>query len=267
MYEVFCDNAKDASGLLHPNFYQAIVTSPPYFGLRVYGDDEREVGANQTLDEYIDELVGVFESLKFSLRDDGVLWVNIGDCYNGSTGAGTDYHEGGRKEGKNKWGMRSVQGLAPKNLIGVPWRFALAMQEAGWILRSEVVWWKTKAYPQQESYIKRPIPAHETVFMFSKSPDYQWNATGKRFSVWRMSPTSRNPHEAPFPLQLPMECILASTNEGDWVLDPFAGSGTTGEAALICGRSATLIELYPESAEVCRQRLAGVSLAKDVEWV
>lgn len=264
MYEVINADFRDV--VLERKF-QTCITSPPYFGLRNYGEDEREVGFEQSLDEYIEDLVGVFRKVADHLTEDGTLWVNIGDCYNGSTGAGTDYHEGGRKSSKRKWGARFVEGLKPKNLIGVPWRFALAMQADGWILRSEVIWSKTKSYPQQESYIKRPIPSHETVFMFSKSKDYRYNATGKRFSVWTMSPESRNSHEAPFPLQLPAECVAASTDEGDWVLDPFGGSGTTGVASLMLGRNCVMVDLYPECCEKMQQRLENVQQTDEVEWL
>tara|TARA_R110002167_G_scaffold56925_8_gene161340 strand:+ start:5255 stop:6049 length:795 start_codon:yes stop_codon:yes gene_type:complete len=246
--------------------YRSCVTSPPYFGMRSYGEDEKEIGKDETLDEYIAGLVEVFSKVRECLTDDGTLWLNVGDSYNGSGGAGSDYKEGGRKAGKNKWGSRNVSGLAPKNLIGVAWRLALALQADGWILRSEIIWSKTKSYPQPEAYIKRPIPKHETIFMFSKNPDYHYNATNS-FTVWEMSPVSKTTHEAPFPVELPERCIIASTDEGDWVIDPFGGSGTTGVAAHFLNRNATMVELYESSCESMRKRFDDMPATKGIEWV
>ena len=246
--------------------YRACITSPPYFGMRSYGEDDAEIGKGQTLDEYIEGLVEVFRKVRDSLTDDGTLWLNMGDCYNGSGGAGSDYKEGGRKASRNKWGSRSVNGLAPKNLLGVGWRLALALQADGWILRSEIIWNKSKAYPQPEAYIKRPIPRHETIFMFAKNPDYHY-VPDNLFTVWDMTPVSKSRHEAPFPVELPMKCVLASTDEGDWVLDPFAGSGTTAVAAQLTGRNSTMCELYPALADKMQKRLDDLPKSEGSEWL
>jgi len=246
--------------------YRCCVTSPPYFGMRSYGDSEEELGSDSSLDDYIEELCSAFDDVRELLTDDGTLWVNMGDCYNGSGGAGSDYKEGGIKEGRNKWGSRRVKGLAPKNLIGVGWRFAFAMQKRGWILRSEIIWSKTKSYPQPEAYIKRPIPKHETIFMFSKSHDYHYNAANL-FSVWEITPVSKSGHEAPYPVELAERCVLAGSDEGDWVLDPFAGSGTTAVAAITRRRNATMVELYPEIAKSMVERLNNTPDLADDSWV
>jgi site-specific DNA-methyltransferase (cytosine-N4-specific) len=246
--------------------YRSCVTSPPYFGLRSYGEDGQEIGKDQDLDEYIESLVEVFRKVRDSLTEDGTLWLNMGDCYNGSGGAGSDYKKGGRKEGRNKYGSRSVAGIAPKNLLGVAWRLALALQADGWILRSEIIWNKSKAYPQPEAYIKRPIPRHETIFMLAKNPDYHY-VPDNLFTVWDMTPVSKSGHEAPFPLDLPMKCILASTDEGDWVLDPFSGSGTTAVAAQLANRNSTMCELYPDVAERMAERLASLPDVEGKDWL
>jgi len=246
--------------------YRACVTSPPYFGLRSYGENEDEIGKDQTLDEYIQSLVEVFRKVRDSLTDDGTLWLNMGDCYNGSGGAGSDYKEGGRKATRNKWGSRSVDGIAAKNLLGVGWRLALALQADGWILRSEIIWNKSKAYPQPEAYIKRPIPRHETIFMLAKNPQYHY-VPDNLFTVWDMTPVSKSGHEAPFPLDLPMKCILASTDEGDWVLDPFAGSGTTAVACELANRNSTMCEIYEDVARRMGERLEALPKKNDNEWL
>jgi len=251
---------------LPANKFRCCVTSPPYFGLRSYGEDGREIGKGQTLDEYIDGLVEMFSKVRESLTEDGTLWLNMGDCYNGSGGAGSDYKEGGRKETRNKYGSRSVSSVAPKNLLGVPWRLALALQKDGWILRSEIIWNKSKAYPQPEAYIKRPVPRHETIFMFSRNPDYHY-VPDNLFTVWDMTPVSKSGHEAPYPVELPMKCVLASTDEGDWVLDPFAGSGTTAVAAQLSGRNSVMCELYPDVAERMAERLGALPDADGKDWL
>ena len=246
--------------------FRSCVTSPPYFGMRNYGDDEDELGKESDIEEYIDNLVKVFRKVRDSLTDDGTLWLNMGDSYNGSQGAGSDYKEGGRKEGRNKYGAKNLKGLAPKNLIGVGWRLALALQADGWILRSEIIWNKSKSYPQPEAYIKRPVPRHETIFMFAKSATYHY-VPDNLFPVWDMSPVSKSGHEAPFPVELPTKCILASTDKGDWVLDPFAGSGTTAVAADLLHRNSQMCELYEELAVKMTERIETLPKTDGMEWL
>jgi DNA modification methylase len=149
------------------------VTSPPYFGLRDYGV-EGQIGLERTPEEYVDKLVQVFREVRRVLRDDGTLWLNLGDSYNGSGGAGGDYNPGGLKEGQPKYPGRKVPGLKPKDLIGIPWMVALALRNDGWYLRSDIVWHKPNAMP--ESVTDRPTKAHEYIFLFSKSQKYYYDA-------------------------------------------------------------------------------------------
>jgi site-specific DNA-methyltransferase (cytosine-N4-specific) len=256
----------DAKNFKTDRKFNACITSPPYFGLRKYGDNEQEIGT-ENLEEYIDSLCDVFDNVREHLTDDATLWVNIGDSYNGSGGAGSDYKKGGIKDGRNKYGSRNVKGLAKKNLIGVGWAFAQEMQSRGWILRSEIIWHKTKAYPQPENYIKRPIPNHERILMFSKSQKYKYTAGEEStFTVWSFPPVSKTSHEAPFPLDLPMRCLLLATDMGDWVIDPFGGSGTTAVACEIAGRNSTMVELYQATADKMCERLANFQ-PQDLEWL
>jgi len=154
----------------------AVITSPPYFGLRSYTDDAKEVGREETVAEYVQRLVDIFAEVHRVLKPAGVLWLNLGDSYNGSGGAGGDYGPGGCREGQSKYGRRSLteSGLKPKDLVGAPWRVALALQAWGWYLRSEVIW--SKPNPMPSSVLDRPVVSHETVFMLSKSRHYHFDA-------------------------------------------------------------------------------------------
>jgi len=155
------------------------VTSPPYFGLRDYGH-EGQIGLEPTPEEYVARLVEVFRGVRRVLADHGTLWLNLGDSYAGSWGAR------GRGEGTNAprpdletiYGTdapnRSVVGLKSKDLIGIPWRVAFALQADGWYLRSDIIWHKPN--PMPESVRDRPTKAHEYVFLLSKSPQYFYDA-------------------------------------------------------------------------------------------
>lgn len=163
---------------------QTIVTSPPYFGLRDYGEDE-QIGSESTVAEYVQSLVELFRELRRVLVDDGTLWLNLGDSYAGSaSGASgsprTAYREGSaradgaiRADGhsrRNRNGIGMIEGIAPKNLIGIPWRVAFALQDDGWVLRSDIIW--AKPNPMPESVSDRPTKAHEYLFLLSKGPRY-----------------------------------------------------------------------------------------------
>ena len=171
---------------------QTCVTSPPYYGLRDYGVDG-QIGLEETPEAYVDKLVQVFREVWRVLKDDGTLWLNLGDSYAGSGGAGGDYSTGGLKEGQPKWksnfeidrtkrtasrwggGNIPASGyLKPKNLIGIPWRVAFALQADGWWLRSDIIWHKPN--PMPESVTDRPTKSHEYIFLLSKSAQYYYDA-------------------------------------------------------------------------------------------
>lgn len=149
-----------------------VVTSPPYFGLRDYGVDG-QIGLEQTQEEYVQKMVEVFREVKRVLRDDGVCFVNLGDSYNGSGGAGGDYGSGGLKEGQPKYPGRKIATLKPKDLIGIPWRVAFALQADGWYLRQDIIWHKPN--PMPESVTDRCTKAHEYIFLLSKSARYYYD--------------------------------------------------------------------------------------------
>jgi DNA modification methylase len=273
------------SHTLPSNYVQCIVTSPPYFGHRQYSDNEDlsliEFGREKNHLEYTEKLITLFSELQRVLREDGTLWLNLGDTYR------------------------------DEQLLGIPWRVALRLQESGLILRSEIIWNKPNAMPS--SVKNRPTTSHEHIFLFSKSKKYLYNADairephvtfteaskmlggrnhfGKKNGTpengknkdnpnlhdgrWDQAfhPLGRNKrtvwdiplgkfrdaHFAVFPDALVKNCILAGTNEGDLVLDPFMGSGTTACAAKQFGRHFLGIELIQRYADMTMERIADIA--------
>lgn len=284
-------NCREALKLLPAGRVHCVVTSPPYFGLRDYGV-EVQIGLEQTPDEYVAEMVAVFREVRRVLRDDGTLWLNLGDSY----AANRSYQVTPTKHKSLDFGRSNAtkvpDGLKPKDLIGIPWRVAFALQADGWYLRQDVIWHKPN--PMPESVRDRCTKAHEYIFLLSKSERYYFDheaireeavrgAAGSRFdkgktalhqlerastkdrqedgrrnrrSVWTVAtePFSEA-HFAVFPPSLVEPCILAGCPKGGTVLDPFGGSGTTGLVADRLGRNAVLIELNPEYAEMARRRV------------
>lgn len=238
---------------------QCCVTSPPYWGLRDYGVDG-QIGLEQTPEAYVDEMVGVFREVWRVMADDGVLWLNLGDSYNGSGGAGGDYGVGGLKEGQPKYPGRKVETLKPKDLVGIPWRVAFALQADGWWLRQDIIW--AKPNPMPESVADRCTKAHEYLFMLTKSARYYFDnvaiaePTCNKRSVWTITTKPfKGAHFAVMPEALVEPCVLASSRPNDLVLDPFTGSGTVGVVALKHGRDFIGTELNPEYAEIARNRI------------
>ena len=239
---------------------QCIVTSPPYWGLRDY-NIPKQIGLEPTLPQFLNRLTSVFFEAKRVLADDGVLWLNIGDGY---TSGNRGWRAPDKKNPARAMSVRpnTPEGLKPKDLQGIPWRLALALQNDGWYLRADIIWNKPNAMP--ESVKDRPTRAHEYLFMLTKSEQYYYdrnaileeNGRNKR-SVWNIN-TQAYPgaHFATFPQALIEPCIRSSTRFGDYVLDPFFGSGTTGLEAQHLGRRYVGIELHPEYVELAASRLA-----------
>jgi len=151
-----------------------IVTSPPYYGLRNYNVDG-QIGLEVTPDEYIANLVAVFSECKRILRDDGTLWVNIGDSYNGSAPnqSGQNGYNDGRENRDKRYSTGGVNGLKPKDLIGIPWMLAFALRADGWYLRQDIIW--AKPNPMPESVKDRCTKSHEYIFLLSKSAKYYYD--------------------------------------------------------------------------------------------
>jgi site-specific DNA-methyltransferase (cytosine-N4-specific) len=262
--QILAGDSFDVLPTLGSDTVQCCVTSPPYWGLRDY-DHPDQIGAEPSPDQYVDNLVKLFREVRRVLRDDGLLWLNVGDGYarNGGTGnCGPNAVVANTKKliQRRNCKVPECWGLKDRDLIGLPWRVAFALQSDGWILRSRVTWVKKTAMP--ESVKNRPTSATEEVFMFAKSPTYHYNPDGFREptganlrNFWVLGPdTNGYGHPAAFPRELARRCILLGSREGDLILDPFGGSGTTGLAAIELGRKAILIELNPAFAEIGRER-------------
>lgn len=268
--------------MLEPQSVHTIVTSPPYWGLRDYGEPG-QFGLESTPEEYVSLLVNLFALLRPALRDDGTVWLNLGDSFAGSGGV--------------------TNGPRRKDLVGIPWRVAFALQADGWYLRSDIIWHKSN--PMPESVTDRPTKAHEYIFLLSKQPHYYYDAEAikepaisgdprkpyspgqvdrrgnghdrgggtMRASVaqdsavkdWRNKrdvwtvPTRpfSQAHFAVFPPDVIKPCILAGCPEGGTVLDPFLGSGTTAAVARSLGRKAIGFELNASYIDMAAQhRLA-----------
>lgn len=157
---------------------QACITSPPYWGLRDYGHSN-QIGLESTPQQYVAEMVAIFRDVRRVLANDGVLWLNVGDSYNGSGGNHKPHHKNDTgfqgKIGAEKYrGQgRNIKDLKPKDLVGIPWRLAFALQDDGWYLRQDIIWHKPN--PMPESVTDRCAKAHEYVFMLTKSGKYYFN--------------------------------------------------------------------------------------------
>jgi DNA modification methylase len=261
------------------------VTSPPYWGLRDYGEDG-QIGLEHTPDEYVTRLVEVFREVRRVLRDDGTLWLNLGDSYAGSgAGGGTSgdlAHHMTNIAMSNRPTTNKLHGIKSKDLVGIPWRVAFALQADGWYLRSDIIW--AKPNPMPESVTDRPTKSHEYVFLLSKSARYYYDADAIREgdtarasgnktrviadgsgrnarSVWTITTKPyAEAHFATFPPELPERCIKAGSQEGDTVLDPFMGSGTTAWVARHLGRHTVGTELNPDYISIAANRLQQLSL-------
>jgi site-specific DNA-methyltransferase (cytosine-N4-specific) len=256
---VFQGDAELILKQLPSDFFRCCITSPPYWGLRDYSA-EGQIGAEQNPSDYIDCLVAVFDQVRRVLREDGTFWLNIGDSY---TSGNRGYRAPDRKNPIRamSYRARTPEGLKPKDLVGIPWRLAFALQEAGWYLRSDIIWEKPNCMP--ESVKDRPTRAHEYIFLLSKSVKYYYDyetireSNGRnRRTIWSI-PTEpfAEAHFATFPPKLVEPCILAGSEYGDWVLDPFFGSGTVGVVCEQQHRNYVGIELNPEYVNLAIERV------------
>ncbi len=262
--QILAGDSRSVLSALPPESVQCCVTSPPYWGLRDY-DHSSQIGAEPSPEQYINNILTVFRGVRRVLRRDGVVWLNVGDGYarNGGTGkCGPNAIVGNTKKliQRRNCKVPDCWGLKDRDLIGMPWRVVFALQADGWILRSRITWIKKTAMP--ESVKNRPTNATEDVFMLAISPAYYYNPDGVRASTganlrnyWILGPDpNKDGHPASYPRELARRCILLGSREGDTVLDPFGGCGTTGLAAREVNRRAILIELNPQYVEIIRKR-------------
>ena len=310
---------------------QTVVTSPPYWGLRDYGTgnwvggdelcshkreskfseststghaksglygigdaiykdscprcgavrEDEQIGLEVSPNDFVEQLCLVFDEVWRVLKDDGTLWINLGDTY---------FSSGSKNSADN-------HGLKSKDMVGIPWRVAFALQDRGWYLRQDIIW--AKPNPMPEPVTDRCTKSHEYLFLFSKNPKYffdnkaiaepvvtedggkgirfggnkygdsddpkhatksgnifEGSVTRNKRDVWTVSPSRyKEAHFATYPPELISPCILAGSKQGDWVLDPFSGSGTTGEVAMQFGRNYVGLELNPDYALLSEKRL------------
>lgn len=262
---IFMGDALTTLRRLPSRSMQCVVTSPPYWGLRDYGIAE-QIGLESSLQQFTNRLVAIFTEVRRVLSDDGSLWLNIGDGY---TSGNRGYRAPDKKNRARAMEVRpnTPEGLKPKDLMGIPWRLALALQTDGWFLRSDVIWHKPNSMP--ESVKDRPSRCHEYIFLLTKSEQYfyDWDAAREvadggglrnRRSVWSVN-TKGFPgaHFATFPPDLIRPCVRASSRPGDYVLDPFFGSGTVGVVCQEENRLHVGIELNPDYVAIAANRLHG----------
>lgn len=266
--QIVSGDVRDKLGSMPDETVHCCVTSPPYWGMRDYGY-RGQIGAEDTIEEYISNLVSCFREVRRVLRADGTFWLNIANTY---TSGGRAWRD---KDAKNQGRAMSYRpdtpvGLKPKDLIGVAWMLAMALQRDGWYLRSDIIWNKPNCQP--ESVKDRVTVSHEYLFMFSKSENYYFDqeaikeptSDGKglknKRTVWQINTEPcREAHFAVFPRALVRPCILAGSPEGGLVLDPFLGSGTVGIVAIETGRRCVGIEVKPDYIKIAKRRLMGAS--------
>jgi DNA modification methylase len=266
--QIVSGDVREKLELLPNETVHCCVTSPPYWGMRDYGYSG-QIGAEKTIEEYVSNLVTCFREVRRVLRADGTFWLNIANTY---TSGGRGWRD---KDAKNQGRAMSYRpdtpaGLKPKDLIGIAWMLAIALQRDGWYLRSDIIWYKPNCQP--ESVKDRVTVSHEYLFMFSKSENYYFDqqaikeptSDGKgkknKRTVWQINTEPcKEAHFATFPRALVRPCILAGSPKGGLILDPFLGSGTVGIVAIETGRRCVGIEVKPDYVEIAKQRLQGAS--------
>jgi site-specific DNA-methyltransferase (cytosine-N4-specific) len=242
---------------------QCVVTSPPYFRQRDYGGMAGQLGQEATPAGLADAISEVFAEMRRALRPDASLWLQIGDTYaaGGNGGGGSLVAKRRQWTGahERKGWRRQSPGFKEKDITLTPFVVADTLRADGWYLRSTIIWNKETA--TEPPRLDRPSTAHEYLFLLTKAETCRVRDPGEawfRSTVWTIRPQPTHVgHPAVMPAELARRCIVCSTAEGDTVLDPFGGAGTTGMVADRLGRSAVLIELNPDYAELARARLAG----------
>jgi site-specific DNA-methyltransferase (cytosine-N4-specific) len=255
----------DGLATLDPNSVSCVITSVPYWGRRRYTDRDDEIGTGD-LDRYLGELGEVFDALVPVLRDDAVVWVNVGDSAAGSGGSGGDYSPSGSRAGQRPY-RQGRSGIQAGQWCSAPHRLVHILQDRGWLLRSEVIWDKGRRRREPLAHVRRPGESHEYVFMLTRSKSYGFNhekltETG---SVWHIAPErSRTGHVAPMPVELARRCLEVCPGPG-LVLDPFAGSGAVLAAASGLGRACVGIDFDPTALVSAQVRMSELEVDIDVD--
>jgi len=290
--KIYNEDCLETLKKMSDGFVNCCITSPPYYGLRDYGV-EGQIGLEETPEQYVEKLVTIFKEVRRVLKDDGTLWLNLGDSYNShSTGKGNVGGIEGNRKNKidNTANTHRGSGIAKdKDLLGIPWMVAFALRADGWYLRQDIIWHKPN--PMPESVTDRCTKAHEYIFLLSKSQryyydvdvikekcnwngksgakNYDWENDGRKHntnqkpiekrnkrSVWTVNTQSyKKAHFATFPEKLIVPCIKAGCPDGGVVYDPFMGAGTTALVAHKLNRKFIGSELNPEYVKIAERRL------------
>ena len=274
-YSINLGDCREVLKSLPESSINCCVTSPPYWGLRDYGSND-QIGLEDDPKQFVEELVGVFKEVRRVLRDDGVLWLNLGDSYAGNNSRASNNGRAGFGTPREGVFSRTGEGLKPKDLVGIPWMVALALREDGWYLRQDIIWHKPNPLP--ESVKDRCTKSHEYLFLLTKSPSYYFDyqairepAVGStddglknKRSVWSVPVRPyKGSHFATFPKDLIRPCIHAGCPVGGTVIDPFGGSGTSVAVAIEEGRNGIAIELNPDYLPLLEKRVAEAFAEKD----
>lgn len=268
-------DAMNAMASIDSESVQTCITSPPYWGLRDYGV-EGQLGLEKTPDEFVERLVNIFKEVKRVLKKDGTLWLNLGDSYCGGGNNRGNKSAISNKQASNrgaigqvaKYGIHNFKSptIKPKDLVGIPWRVAFALQADGWYLRQDIIWHKPN--PMPESVRDRCTKSHEYIFLLSKSKKYYFDneaikepafsPDGQRNkrSVWTVTTKPfKGAHFATFPPDLIEPCVLAGSKINDIILDPFFGAGTVGLVAKKHDRNFIGIEINQDYMAIAKERI------------
>ena len=268
-WSLYCGQAAEALRLVDEASVDCVVTSPPYFWLRDY-QVEGQIGQEDNVADYISAITAVMEEVFRVLKPSGTLFLNLGDTYYSGKGKS---HGVDKKSSKRRFGLRAVDksgglgiGLKRKSVIGIPWRVATEMCRSDWVLRSPIIWHRTKSLP--EPVQDRPARGYEFIFLFVKDRHYFFDKSklpcdNGAEDVWSI-PARPRPNgakqTAPFPDELVEQCIAVGCPPGGVVLDPFCGSGTTMRIALRKGHPAIGIELNEDFCKYIRSDLRRISV-------
>lgn len=235
-WAIYYGSALDVLRTMPNKTVNCVVTSPPYYWLRDYRIDG-QIGMEDSISDYVDTLTSIMNEVRRVLRDDGVVFFNIGDTFYSGKGMS---HGQDEKSKKRRFGLRAVDksggmgiGLQRKSLIGIPWRLATSFMESGWVLRSSIIWHRLKRLP--EYVMDRPGRSYEYVFLLAQSRRYYFNKKAlvdrrieeDMWTIPTQTKRSAGLDTAPFPDELVKICLDVGCPNDGIVLDPFVGSGTT----------------------------------------
>ena len=270
VWSLYCGQAAEALRLVEDASVDCVVTSPPYFWLRDYGV-EGQIGQEDSVAGYISAVTDVMEEVFRVLKPSGTLFLNLGDTYYSGKG---QPHGVDKKSSKRRIGLRAVDksggldiGLQRKSVIGIPWRVATEMCYHDWVLRSPIIWHRTKSLP--EPVLDRPARGYEFIFLFVKNRHYFFDKSklprdGGSEDVWSIPARPRHngvKQTAPFPDALVEQCLAVGCPPGGTVLDPFCGSGTTLRIAIQSGHPAIGIDLNESFCDHIRSELRSLSVS------